>query len=79
MGARVSVTTKKGNEYTAERDGARGDPEHALDDNEMHEKARTLLEYGGCDQGDSKRIIEGIMSLPSGGSDIASFLRDQFT
>jgi 2-methylcitrate dehydratase PrpD len=78
-GARVSVTTKKGSEHIAERDGARGDPENALDDQEMLEKARTLLEYGGCDQADSKRIIEGIMSLPNGGSDIAVFLRHQFT
>jgi 2-methylcitrate dehydratase PrpD len=77
-GAHVTVTTKKGNEHTAKRDGARGDPEHALDDNEMLEKARVLLEYGGCDQANSNRIIEGIMSLPSGGSDIAPFLRDQF-
>ena len=78
-GARVTVTTKKGSEHAADRDGARGDPEHALSDNEMLEKARMLLEFGGCNQAGSNRIIEGILSLPDGGSDIAVFLRDQFT
>ena len=78
-GARVTVTTKKGSEHAAVRDGARGDPEHALSDNEMLEKARMLLEFASCDHADSNRIIEGIMSLPDGGSDITVFLRDQFT
>ena len=77
-GARVSVTTKDGGEYVAERGAARGDPEHALSNNEMLEKARMLLEFAGCDRADSKRIIEGVMSLPNSGSDIAVFLRDQF-
>ncbi len=78
-GARITVTTKKGSEHKAERDGARGDPERALADNEMLDRARMLLEFAGCDHADSNRIIEGIVSLPDSGSDIATFLRIQFT
>ena len=77
-GARVSVRTKNGSEFSAERDGARGDPELALDDAEMFDKARMLLEYGGCDCADADRIIDGIIGLPGSGSDISLFLRDQF-
>lgn len=78
-GARITVTKKKGSDHMAERDGARGDPELALDDDEMLDKARTLLEFAGCGHADSNRIIEGIMSLPNGDSDIVVFLRNQFT
>ena len=77
-GARVTVTTNNGSEHKADRAGARGDPELALDDNEMLEKAHMLLEFGGCNRADSRRIIDGIVSLPTGGSDIVTFLRDQF-
>ena len=37
-GAHVSVTTAEGGRHSSERHGARGDPEHALDEQEMIEK-----------------------------------------
>ncbi len=77
-GARVTLMTNRGNEHIADRTSARGDPELALDDNEMLEKARMLLEFAGCDRADSSRIIDSIVSLPTSGSDIAVFLRNQF-
>ena len=57
---------------------ARGDPELALDDNEMLEKVQMLLEFSGCDRADSSRIIDSIVSLPTTGIDIVAFLRNQF-
>ena len=77
-GARVTLMTNRGSEHIADRTSARGDPELALDDNEMFEKARMLLKFGGCDGADSSRIIDSIVSLPTSGSDIAVFLRNQF-
>ena len=77
-GARVTVTTNNGSEHKADRAGARGDPELALDDNEMLEKAHMLLEFGGCDRADRSRIIDSIVSLPTSGIDIVAFLRNQF-
>jgi len=44
----------------------------------MLEKAHMLLEFGGCNRADSRRIIDGIVSLPTSGSDIVTFLRNQF-
>ena len=45
----------------------------------MFDKARMLLEIAGCNPAETIRIIEGIVSLPDTGSDIAIFLRKQFS
>jgi len=78
-GAEVGVTTTDGSEFTARRSGARGDPQFALNDKEMQDKARMLLEFAGCTHATSEHIIDAILSLPGNDSDIANFLTAQFT
>lgn len=78
-GARVSVTVNDGSEFHAERRGAAGDPELALDDQQMLDKARMLLEFGGCDADTTNKIIDGVLSLAEhGNSDIVAFVNKQF-
>jgi 2-methylcitrate dehydratase PrpD len=62
-GARVTVRTSDGTTIFAERDGARGDPEMALSDEDMIAKARELLEYAECSPSDSSNIIDGVLRL----------------
>ena len=78
-GARVSVTTRKGPGLIAERNGARGDPELALDDREMLDKARMLLEFAGYDTRTTNIVVDGVLSLAEqGGGDIVAFINGQF-
>lgn len=62
-GSRVSVTCTDGETVSAQRTGARGDPELALSDREMVEKAHMLLNYAGYDRGQAQWIIDGILGL----------------
>lgn len=64
-GAEVSVTTRQGQTLAARRDGARGDPELALDDDEMLAKANVLLEFAGCDRTEADQIVAGVLGLES--------------
>ena len=77
-GARVTVTTNDNKELVATREGARGDPEVALNDGEMIDKARMLLEFGGCDSAARDRIIAGIVSLPEGSNDVTGLVLGKF-
>jgi 2-methylcitrate dehydratase PrpD len=64
-GSKVTVTTVDGETISALRTGAKGDPELALDDDEMIAKAHGLLEYAGYDNAQAQWIIDGILSLSS--------------
>ncbi len=79
-GARVSVTTGNGSRLDVERTGARGDPELALDDGEMLDKARMLLEYAGHDTTTANNVVDGVLSLTGqdGGADIVEIINGQF-
>ena len=79
-GARISLTTVNGSRLCAERAGAMGDPELALDDQEMLDKARMLLDFAGCGSNIANRIVAGVLSLaePHGGIDIVDFVNGQF-
>jgi hypothetical protein len=46
-----------------ERHGARGDPELALNDEEMIDKASMLLTFAGCDSAEASQIVDGILGL----------------
>ena len=65
-GARVSVSTASGSRHSSERHGARGDPEHALDEQEMIEKARMLLKLADMDDSVADQFIDGILQLANG-------------
>lgn len=77
-GARVTVKTADGAEYVAERDGAFGDPEHALDDDQLLDKAQLLLAFAGCDPAEAKHVIAGILALASSDAKVTGSLRDLF-
>lgn len=62
-GARVTVLTEDGSTFVAERDVARGDPERALSDEQMVNKAQGLLGLAGCSDTLSTEIIEGVLEL----------------
>jgi 2-methylcitrate dehydratase PrpD len=63
-GARVSVTLADGTALTASKKECKGDPEAALDDDEMIAKARDLLKFGGVN--DATAIIDGVMGMAAG-------------
>ncbi len=63
-GAAIEVVLENGNKLTAEAPECRGDPECALSDIEMLEKASDLMRFGGVN--DPKAIIEGVMLAADG-------------
>lgn len=65
-GAEISVELDDGTTLASKKDECKGDPEAALSDDEMIDKARDLMRFGGIN--DSARVIDGIMNLPNGGS-----------
>ncbi|MDH3480889.1 MAG: MmgE/PrpD family protein [Gammaproteobacteria bacterium] len=62
-GARVTATLSDGAMITAERRNARGDPELALDDDQMVAKAEMLLDYANCDAAIARQVIQGVLGL----------------
>ena len=65
MGASVEVETEQGNIFSFAAPECRGDPESALNDHEMIEKARELIRFGGIN--DPEQIIDGILNSVDGG------------
>jgi 2-methylcitrate dehydratase PrpD len=62
-GAKVRVDTVDGRSLMAERSGAKGDPEFALNDAEMTAKANRLLTFGGCDREEATQIVAAVLGL----------------
>ena len=62
-GSRVSVICEDGQGFCAERSGARGDPELALSDAEMIDKAHMLLAFAGYERAEAQWIIDGVLQL----------------
>jgi 2-methylcitrate dehydratase PrpD len=78
-GARVSVTMTDGSRCDTERTAALGDPERALDDGQMVEKARMLLNFSGSDSKTIDTIIDGVLSLAKDNSnDVVKLVNHQF-
>jgi 2-methylcitrate dehydratase PrpD len=64
-GASVEVETEHGHILASAAPECRGDPELALNDHEMIEKARELITFGGIN--DPEQIIDGILNSVDGG------------
>jgi 2-methylcitrate dehydratase PrpD len=64
-GGEVAVTLADGTRLSARRRHCKGDPEAALDAEEMVSKARALLRLGGVD--DAETLISGILDMAAGG------------
>ena len=62
-GSRVCVTCIDGEILAAQRSGARGDPELALSDEDMVEKAHMLLAYAGYDRAQTQWIVDALLGL----------------
>ncbi|MEX2201932.1 MAG: MmgE/PrpD family protein [Dongiaceae bacterium] len=60
-GAAVAVTLGDGAVLTAEREHAKGDPEAALDERAMREKAAMLLRHGGVAR--PEKLIDAVLAL----------------
>ncbi|MCP4187356.1 MAG: MmgE/PrpD family protein, partial [Gammaproteobacteria bacterium] len=63
-GSAVRITTKNGETLEVSRKDCKGDPELALSDHEMLEKAASLMIYGGLDKSSVADVYETILSLP---------------
>jgi 2-methylcitrate dehydratase PrpD len=66
-GAQVTVTSASGARFKVSRKDCKGDPELALDADEMRSKAMGLLQYGGLDEAAAKRLCDAVLSMPAAG------------
>jgi 2-methylcitrate dehydratase PrpD len=64
-GAEVTVATESGASFKISRKDCKGDPELALDDNEMRSKAMGLLQYGGLDEAQANQVCDDVLAMPS--------------
>jgi len=72
-GSAVKVMTSNGNTIEARRKDCKGDPELALNEAEMQEKAIGLMAYGGLSEVAAAKICESILSLPGSSQPINLF------
>ncbi|MEP0203336.1 MAG: MmgE/PrpD family protein [Halioglobus sp.] len=62
-GSRVFVTLTDGDQLTAQRSFAKGDPELPLTDSEMITKAEMLLAYAGLEENEVEQLIAQVMAM----------------
>ena len=63
-GAEVTVQTNSGASFKVSRKDCKGDPELALDSNEMRLKSVGLLLYGGLDETAAEQVCEQVLAMP---------------
>jgi len=63
-GSAVTVVTRCGERLSAQRQAAKGDPESALSDDEMINKAKMLLAHADLSTDTAQQIIDAILGLP---------------
>lgn len=64
-GAEVMLTTDSGETFKVSRQDCKGDPELALDRDEMRHKAMGLMQFGGLNADQARSVCDSILSLPS--------------
>ncbi len=74
-GSAVRIKTETGNNFEAHRQNCKGDPELALSEAEMREKAINLMMYGGLEKSTASNVCESILSLPDSHSKVNLFGR----
>jgi hypothetical protein len=57
--------TDSGASFKVSRKDCKGDPELALNDDEMHSKAMGLLQYGGLDESRADQLCNAVLAMPS--------------
>jgi 2-methylcitrate dehydratase PrpD len=63
-GAEVTARTESGASFKISRKDCKGDPELALDNDEMHVKAMGLLQYGGLDEAQARQVCKQVLAMP---------------
>ncbi len=74
-GSAVRVTTEAGNTYEVNRNNCKGDPELALSEVEMREKAVNLLTYAGIAKPEAADVCETVLALPGSSEKVKLFGR----
>ena len=72
-GAEVTVQTESGASFKISRKDCKGDPELALDDDEMRLKAMGLLRYGGLDESSARQVCTQVLAMPAATGDSSIF------
>ena len=72
-GAEVIVVTESGESFKISRKDCKGDPELALDNDEMRDKAMGLLQYGGLDKNQAGQLCDSVLAMPSNMRPISIF------
>jgi 2-methylcitrate dehydratase PrpD len=67
-GAEVTARTESGASFKISRKDCKGDPELALDNDEMRIKAMGLLQYGGLDESQARLVCKQVMAMPEAAS-----------
>jgi len=62
-GARVSIETSSGNKLDAEREHCKGDPERMLNEQEMLDKAKMLMQFAGLPTAKINAICSEVLSM----------------
>jgi len=63
-GAEVTAKTESGSSFKISRKDCKGDPELALDNDEMRVKAMGLLQYGGLDESQARQVCKQVLAMP---------------
>jgi 2-methylcitrate dehydratase PrpD len=72
-GAEVTVVTTSGASFKVSRKHCKGDPELALDNDEMRVKALGLLRHGGLDETSATRVCDQILAMPESVAPVPTF------
>jgi len=64
-GAEVTARTESGASFKISRKDCKGDPELALDNDEMRIKAMGLLQYGGLDESQARQVCKQVLAMPA--------------
>ena len=72
-GAEVTVATESGASIKISRKDCKGDPELALDNDEMRIKAMELLQYGGLNETQANQVCDKVLNMPAGASNYDIF------
>jgi len=67
-GAEVTALTESGASFKISRKDCKGDPELALDDDEMRTKAMGLLQYGGLEDASARQVCDQVLAMPADAS-----------
>jgi len=63
-GAEVRVITESGQAFKVSRKDCKGDPELALDDDEVRVKAMGLMHYGGLEKAQADSLCDSVLAMP---------------